>query len=106
MANSEFQIEFSYNNVAYTGLVKPIDKNGEIWYAVDLESKSQEEYLQITLKPSNSAIDDWDFIIDNQGAQDASAVYDKDLLTEIGEAIENYQIKGSDADTTVDEALK
>ena len=100
MPNGEFTIEFTYEDVAYVGLVKPTDKNGETWYTVDLESDNQESYMQIILKPSNSAIDDWDFIVANDDP-DASSHYDKDLLTEVGEAIEEYQLKGSDADSTI-----
>ncbi len=97
MSSGEFTIEFSYEDVAYVGLVKPKNSNGETWYTVDLESDNQESYLQITLKPSNSEIDDWDFIVADDDA-DGSYHYDKDLLTEVGEAIERYQLKGWDAD--------
>ena len=95
----EFQIEFTYQDVAYIGLVKPLEKKGEEWYSVDLESENQETNARIVLKPSASELEDWDFECGD--GEVATAYYDKDLLTEIGEAIENYKIRKDD--TTIAE---
>ena len=92
MPAEEFQIEFTFEDTAYIGLVNPIDKGQETWYRVNLESENQEKYVEIIAKPSASALEDWDFECEPAG--NARLHYDKDLLDEIGEAIEKYNIAG------------
>jgi hypothetical protein len=89
----EFEIDFRYQEVAYIGLITPIDKTTEIWYSIKLESANQEHHVEIIAKPSSSEIEDWDFTC-NDG-NEAIRYYDKDLLVEIGEAIERYLIDPS-----------
>jgi hypothetical protein len=96
MANEDFQIEFTFQNNPYIGLVKPLKRNNELWYSIDLESQNQESKMQIIARPSTSALEDWDF--ECVGGEPATAHYDKELLQEAGEAIEQYLIAGSDAD--------
>jgi hypothetical protein len=86
----EFEIDFRFQDMAYIGLVTPIDKTTEIWYSIRLESANQENYVEIIAKPSSSQLEDWDFTC-NDG-NEAIRYYDKDLLVEIGEAIEKYLI--------------
>jgi len=96
MDNADFQIEFTYQNIPYLGIVKPLERNGEVWYAVNLESENQERWVEIVARPSTSALEDWDFQCgDGEGAAE---YYDKQLLQEVGEAIERYMITASDAD--------
>lgn len=90
--SKEFQIEFIYQGIPYLGIVKPLDRNDQAWYAIQLESDNQESHLEIMLKPSTSDLNDWDFYCIN-GQEDASAYYDRDLLTEIGEAVEAHLLK-------------
>jgi hypothetical protein len=92
MAVKEFQIEFSYQDMPYIGLVNPIQKGKETWYAVNLESENQETYVEIIAKPSVSALEDWDF--ECKEGESAVDYYDKDLLQEIGEAIEKHTAEG------------
>jgi hypothetical protein len=92
--SKEFQIEFTYQDIPYVGLVRQLDRNDQAWYTVQLESENQESNLEILLKPSTSDVDDWDFYcINGEEEEDASAFYDKDLLTEIGEAVEAHLLK-------------
>jgi hypothetical protein len=90
MPAEPFQIEFNYGVTPYVGIVTPIDKSNETWYSVQLESENQESNVAIIAKPSQSALEDWDFSCEEEG--DPFDYYDKDLLQEIGEAIERYLI--------------
>ena len=90
MINEPFQIEFTYQDIPYIGLVTPVIKNKKTGYHVDLESENQESNMRITLTPSNSALEDWDFECGEGEA--ATEYYDKDLLEEVGEAIEKYNL--------------
>ena len=85
MTTEEFQIEFTYDEVSYVGLVQPTDGGG---YRVSLESDNQETYLDLILTPSASNLEDWDFSCGD--GEDATTHYDKDLLEEVGEQIEGY----------------
>ncbi|HMI60733.1 MAG TPA: hypothetical protein VK518_07495 [Puia sp.] len=89
----EFEIDFSFQDIEYIGLVTPIDKTTEIWYSIRLESSNQEIHVEIIAKPSPSQLEDWDFTC-NDG-NEAIHYYDQDLLVEIGEAIEKYLIDPS-----------
>ncbi len=95
MSTNEFQIEFTYGDIPYIGLVNVLPKGKETWYTVNLESENQESYVEITVRPSKSALEDWDF--ECEDGQDATEFYDKDLLEEVGEAIEKYLLKGTSA---------
>ena len=90
MSTTEFQIEFTFDGIAYIGIVSPIAKGQETWYRVNLESENQENYIEIIAKPPASALEDWNFECEPAG--NARLHYDKDLLNEIGEAIEKYNI--------------
>jgi hypothetical protein len=90
MINEPFQIEFTYQDISYIGLVTPVIKNKKTGYLVDLESENQESNMRITLTPSNSALEDWDFECGE--GEPATEYYDKDLLEEVGEAIEKYNL--------------
>jgi hypothetical protein len=96
MDNKDFQIEFTYQDIPYRGSVKPLEKNGEVWYAVNLESEHQERWVEIIARPSTSALEDWDF--QSGDGEGAAENYDKQLLQKVGEEIEKYMIAGSDAD--------
>ncbi len=84
MSDKEFQIEFFYQDIAYIGLVSPLGKKN--WYAINLESENQESFIEIVAQPSESELEDWTFTC--LDGEDAMSYYDKDLLTEIGEAME------------------
>ena len=96
MTSQEFQIEFTYQHIPYLGLVKPISRKGDLWYTVDLESENQETHLQILARPSTSSWDYWDF--ECGAGEKATDHYDKELLDEVGEAIEKQMVAGSDAE--------
>jgi hypothetical protein len=96
MESQEFQIEFTYQDNGYVGLVTPIRKNKEQWYTIDLESENQESQARITARPSDSELEDWAFECGD--GEPATGYYDKDLLQEVGEAIEKYLLRGSDTD--------
>jgi hypothetical protein len=93
MSTNEFQLEFTYEDIPYIGLVRSFQKGKETWYAVNLESENQESYVEIIVRPSQSALEDWDF--ECEDGKDATEYYDKNLLEEVGEAIEKYLIKGA-----------
>jgi hypothetical protein len=63
-------------------------------YTVYLESENQEAYLDVIAKPSRFAWGDWDFVCKNPenggSPENALVYYDKELLDEVGEAIEKY----------------
>jgi hypothetical protein len=88
MSAEPFQIEFNYQEIPYIGIVTPIEKGKQTWYSVQLESENQEANITLIAKPSQSALEDWDFAC--EGDDDPLDHYDKDLLQEIGEAIERY----------------
>lgn len=88
MHTNEFQIEFTYDEISYAGLVQPIVHDGDIGYRVSLESDNQETYLDIILKPSASDLEDWNYSCED--GEDATRHYDKALLGEVGEQIEAY----------------
>ena len=88
MKTNEFQIEFTYDEVSYVGLVQPMDNDG---YRVSLESDNQETYLDLLLTPSDSELEDWNFSCGD--GEDALEHYDKELLEEIGEQIEAYETR-------------
>lgn len=83
---NEFIIEFTYQGSSYTGLVSPKLEGDDDGYEVKLENANQEVSLDILAKPCGEGKIEWCF-------RDASpdGNYDKDLLQEIGEAIEKYQ---------------
>lgn len=88
MPAEPFPIEFNYQETPYIGIVTPIDRGKETWYSVQLESENQESNVAIIARPSQSALEDWDFSCEGEGVD----YYDKDLLQEIGEAIERYLV--------------
>lgn len=83
-----FQIEFSYQGTEYVGVVTPAKSGRETAYSVQVESENQESNITIIAKPSQSALEDWDFECEDE--TDPLDFYDKALLDEIGEAIEAY----------------
>jgi hypothetical protein len=95
MATDQFQIEFTFQNIPFIGLVAPIEKGGQSWYSIDLESENQESYMRILGRLSNKPTEEWDFTCGD--GEPATNYYDKDLLQEIGEAIEKHLVAGSDA---------
>ncbi|MDP4218767.1 MAG: hypothetical protein Q8927_21440 [Bacteroidota bacterium] len=97
MSTDPFQIEFTYQNAPFIGLVTPFERAGECRYSIDLESENQESHLRIQGKLSNHVADVWDFTCGD--GEPATNYYDKDLLQEIGEAIEKHLVAGSDAAT-------
>ena len=88
MAADTFTIEFSHGGTEYMGIVTPIKSGKETWYSVQVESENQESNITIIAKPSQTALEDWDFVCEDE--TDPLDYYDKDLLTEIGEAIEAW----------------
>jgi len=90
----DFQIAITFQQTPYCGMVRQVDKNDQVWYVIQLEGGKQERHLEIVLKPSTSDMDDWDFYcMDGHGEEDASAFYDKALLTAIGKAVEAHLLK-------------
>ena len=82
----EFQIDFNYQDVPYVGLVTPIDVGSNTSYKINLESENQESFVEIVGSPSAGEPGDWKFICSN--GNNPTDYYDKQLLQEIGEAIE------------------
>jgi len=82
----EFQINFNYEDIEYAGLVTPIPNSDKQSYRVNLESGNQENFVEIIAEPSSSVSGNWDFVCTN--GDDPIDYYDKNLLLEIGEAIE------------------
>lgn len=101
MSSKEFQIEFTYQDIPYIGLVNPLSEGKETWYSVNLESENQESYIEITVKPSSSALEDWDY--ECKEGEDALEYYEKDLLQEIGEAIEKHNSRGYEPSRTLED---
>jgi hypothetical protein len=84
-----FSIEFQYGGIPYQGLVRPGEENGQIYYAVQMESDNQESYLQLIAKPCHT--DKMDWCLREMQSDAPGAGMDKDLIQEIGEAIEKYE---------------
>jgi hypothetical protein len=82
----EFVIDFSYQGVRYTALVIPKTGSDQDGYTVKLQRENQEFELDIFAIPCGNDKMEWCF----RDAGDL-APYDKDLLVEIGEAIERHQ---------------
>ena len=95
MATDQFQIEFTYQNVPFIGLVALVQKAGEFWYSIDLESENQENTMRILGRLSNRPTEEWEFTCGD--GEPATNYYDKDLLQEVGEAIEKHLVAGADA---------
>ena len=95
MESKVFQIEFTYQQVRYAGLAKPLERANQLWYSVDLESENQESRIQIIGRPATTTAEDWEFTCGEGEA--ATGYYDRALLEEIGEAIEKSMVEGSDA---------
>ncbi len=87
---NEFVIDFSYRGVSYKGLITPKTGDSDGGFKVILESENQETHLDIVVNPCGEGKVDWCFAGEPEGG-----VYDKDLLREIGEAIEKYQAQNS-----------
>lgn len=87
---NEFVIDFRYRGAAYMGLVTPKRGDCPNGYTVKLESENQETNLDIFANPCGEGKMDWCFT----GASEEGE-YDIDLLREIGEAIEKYQLQSS-----------
>lgn len=85
---NEFQINFNYEGSSYAGLVTPIENGGQLSYKINLESENQESFVEIVGKPFESG--DWHFECSN--GDNPGDYYDKQLLVEIGEAIEKKQV--------------
>lgn len=84
-----FSIELLYGGVAYQGLVRPGQENGQTYYSVQIESDNQESYLEIVAKPCGTDKMDWCMREKDEDGNDGKT--DKNLLQEIGEAIEHYE---------------
>ncbi len=97
----KFTIEFNYDGLPYKATVVPGMKDGTMYYGVQLESENQENYVEIVANPPTADRDYWVFRCPDE--QEPSEIYDKQLLQEIGEAIEKYyiSISGSDPDSKV-----
>ena len=87
---NEFQINFNYQEVNYTGLITPIENPDTLSYKVNLESGNQESFVEIIAKPSDAMTGEWEFECSN--GDNPVDYYDKKLLQEIGEAIEKKLI--------------
>jgi hypothetical protein len=96
MSSDQFQIEFSYQNLPFIGLVASFQKGRECWYSGELESEIQESHMRILGRLSNPTTDEWDFTCGD--GEPATNYYDKKLLQEIGEAIEKHLVAGSDGE--------
>jgi len=83
----EFVIDFTYDQMPFTGLVLSRKKGEDLVYSVKLESQNQELNLDIIANPCGDGKVEWCF----SGESDETARYDPALLQEIGEAIEKYQ---------------
>jgi quercetin dioxygenase-like cupin family protein len=90
MADEVFNIEFTYQQNPYVGLVRPLQKDRDTWYSVDLESENQESHVQIIAVPATTENGDWRF--ECSTGEFATTYYDKDLLWEVGEAIDKYLV--------------
>jgi hypothetical protein len=84
-----FIISFKYDGISYTGMVAPKMEKDAIYYFVKLESENQDNYLEIIAKPPGSQRPDWEFKCADE--QEPPETYDKNLLLEIGEAIEKNE---------------
>ena len=85
----KFIISFNYDGFPYKATVVPGIQNGIAFYGVQMESENQENYIEIVANPPTADRDKWDFKCPD--GQEPSEIYDKQLLQEIGEAIEKYQ---------------
>ena len=83
----EFVIDFTYEQMPFTGLVSPRHEGDNPVYSVKLESQNQELNLEIIANPCGDGKMEWCF----KGEPNESDNYDLALLQEIGEAIEKYQ---------------
>jgi hypothetical protein len=83
----EFIIDFIYDQVPYTGLVRPRKEADNLVYTIEVESQNQELNLDITANPCGDGKMEWCFT----GNPEEAGTYDPALLQEIGEAIEKYQ---------------
>ena len=83
----EFVIDFIYEKMLFTGLVRPGKEGGDMVYSVKVESRNQELNLDITANPCGDGKMEWCF----KGDSNDAGSYDPALLQEIGEAIEKYQ---------------
>jgi hypothetical protein len=86
----KFTIDFSYDGTSYTALVTPRLENGVTVYSVQLESENQETFVEILASPPGT--DDGQWIFKCPDDQEPSEYYDKKLLEEIGEVIEQNEI--------------
>jgi hypothetical protein len=86
---NEFIIEFVYGQMPFTALVIPKKAGGKLIYAVKLQSQNQELKLDISTVPCDDGKTEWCY----SGGWDEGVDFDPDLLMEIGEAIEKYQIE-------------
>jgi hypothetical protein len=85
---NEFVIDFLYQQIPFSGLVIPRKEGDNLVYTVKLESQNQELNLDITANPCGDGKMEWCFT----GPADEAGTYDRELLQEIGEAIEKYQV--------------
>jgi hypothetical protein len=83
----EFVIDFTYEQMPFTGLVSPRHEGDNSVYSVKLESQNQELNLEIIANPCGDGKMEWCF----KGEPNETDNYDPALLQEIGEAIEKYQ---------------
>jgi hypothetical protein len=83
-----FNIDFTYEGVAFIGLVTADPESGQDYYIVKIESENQESYADIiAIPPDKDGL--WIFkCADKTGPPES---YDKSLLSEIGEAIEKHE---------------
>ena len=84
-----FEIDFLYDGFPYRGLVTTIDEANDKHYFVKVESENQEFYIDIVGNPCGQDKMDWCF--KNLQDNDRDEQIDKNFLTEVGEAIENYE---------------
>ena len=86
----QFVIDFTYNGASYSGLVTPREEKDELFYSVHLESENQELNLDILARECDSDKMDWCFRCPD--GQEPPQNIDQDLLQEIGEAIEEWEM--------------
>jgi hypothetical protein len=87
-----FVVDFLYDGFPYKALITPNGENDDKSYGVKLESENQELYLDIVANPCGSDKMDWCL---KETAEGPNSGFDKNLLMEIGEAIEKYEISNS-----------
>jgi len=88
----KFIIDFIHEGIPYEGSVVSENKNGTLYYTVQLESEKPETYNEIIASPPVADRNYWVFKSPDDQASPGN--YDKTLLQEIGQAIEKHEASG------------